>query len=78
MHVHQPVLEVPAMLGVGAAFDLNLGRIRQAPTWMQEHGLEWLFRLAMEPRRLWRRYLLLGPQFVWNVSLEILRVRQYP
>jgi N-acetylglucosaminyldiphosphoundecaprenol N-acetyl-beta-D-mannosaminyltransferase len=56
---------VPAvMLGVGAAFDFHGGRVRQAPRWMQERGLEWLFRLAMEPRRLWRRYLKHNPRFV--------------
>ncbi len=56
---------VPAvMLGVGAAFDFHAGRVRQAPRWMQERGLEWLFRLAVEPRRLWRRYLKHNPRFV--------------
>jgi N-acetylglucosaminyldiphosphoundecaprenol N-acetyl-beta-D-mannosaminyltransferase len=62
----------PVMVGVGAAFDLNTGRVRQAPGWMREHGLEWLWRLLMEPRRLWRRYLVLGPEFVWRVGLEFL------
>ncbi|QIK65366.1 WecB/TagA/CpsF family glycosyltransferase [Nocardioides sp. HDW12B] len=45
-------------VGVGAAFDMLAGRVREAPTWMQRLGLEWVFRLAVEPRRLWRRYLL--------------------
>ncbi len=67
-----PRLRAPVMVGVGAAFDLNTGRLRQAPRWMREHGLEWLFRLIVEPRRLWKRYLLLGSEFVWNVSLELL------
>jgi N-acetylglucosaminyldiphosphoundecaprenol N-acetyl-beta-D-mannosaminyltransferase len=44
---------------------------------MREHGLEWLFRLAAEPKRLWRRYLIYGSQFVWNLSLEALRVRKF-
>lgn len=70
-------LSVPVMLGVGAAFDLNTGRLKQAPTWMREHGLEWLFRLSAEPKRLWRRYLIYGSQFVWNLSLEALRVRKF-
>jgi len=65
-------LNGPVMVGVGAAFDLNTGRVRQAPAWMREHGLEWLWRLLMEPRRLWRRYLVLGPEFVWRVGLELL------
>jgi N-acetylglucosaminyldiphosphoundecaprenol N-acetyl-beta-D-mannosaminyltransferase len=56
--------EVPAvMLGVGAAFDLLAGAKPQAPAWMQASGLEWLFRLASEPRRLWRRYLKHNPRF---------------
>lgn len=72
MHEHAQKLSVPVMLGVGAAFDLNAGLLPQAPSWMRENGLEWLFRLAAEPRRLWRRYLVLGPKFAWNVSLDLL------
>jgi len=68
------LLNVPVIVGVGAAFDLNAGRLRQAPGWMREHGLEWFWRLLMEPRRLWRRYLILGSEFVWRVSLELLRL----
>ncbi len=52
------------LLGVGAAFDFHAGRTRQAPRWMQRNGLEWLFRLLMEPVRLWRRYLLTTPRFL--------------
>lgn len=52
------------MLGVGAAFDFHSGRVRQAPTWLQRWGLEWLFRLLMEPRRLWKRYAKHNPRFV--------------
>ena len=70
-------LHVPVMVGVGAAFDLNTGRIRQAPQWMRENGLEWLYRFSRDPRRLWRRYLLRGPEFLWNVSLEITRLRRF-
>ncbi|HZT71141.1 MAG TPA: WecB/TagA/CpsF family glycosyltransferase [Terriglobia bacterium] len=70
-------VSVPVMVGVGAAFDFHTGRVRQAPRWMREHGLEWLFRLASEPRRLWRRYLIYGSQFVWNVNLEILKLRKF-
>lgn len=56
---------IPAvMLGVGAAFDFHAGKIRRAPRWMREHGLEWLHRLASEPRRLWRRYLVTNTLFV--------------
>lgn len=70
MHKYRDQLRVPVMLGVGAAFDLNTGRLKQAPAWMREHGLEWLFRLLAEPRRLWRRYIINGSGFVWNVFLE--------
>lgn len=54
------------LIGVGAAFDFLSGEIRRAPVWMQKYGLEWLFRLLSEPRRLWRRYIILAPQFVWH------------
>jgi len=57
MYEHRDKLRVPVMVGAGAAFDLNVGRVRQAPRWMRENGLEWLWRLIQEPRRLWRRYL---------------------
>ncbi len=52
------------LIGVGAAFDFHAGRTRQAPLWVQRNGLEWLFRLLMEPARLWRRYLLTTPRFL--------------
>ena len=61
---HAGRIGAPAMIGVGAAFDFHSGRARQAPRWMQRSGLEWLFRLMMEPRRLWRRYLRYNPRFV--------------
>ena len=77
MYTHRDRLRVPVLMGVGAAFDLNTGRLTQAPAWMREHGMEWFFRLMMEPRRLWKRYLVLGPKFAWNVSLEMLKLKQY-
>jgi len=64
-----------AMLGVGAAFDFLAGRKRQAPPWMQRLGLEWLFRLASEPRRLWRRYLIGNSRFLYHYARERLRSR---
>jgi N-acetylglucosaminyldiphosphoundecaprenol N-acetyl-beta-D-mannosaminyltransferase len=70
-------LGVPVLVGVGAAFDFHTGRVKQAPRWMRENGMEWLFRLLTEPRRLWRRYLIYGSQFVWNVSLEILGIKKF-
>lgn len=75
MHAHRDRLRVPVLIGVGAAFDINAGIRRQAPRWMREHGFEWLFRLVQEPRRLWRRYLVYGPQFVYYVFRESLRGR---
>jgi N-acetylglucosaminyldiphosphoundecaprenol N-acetyl-beta-D-mannosaminyltransferase len=77
MYEHRPFLRIPVAVGVGAAFDLNTGRVRQAPIWMREHGLEWSFRLLQEPRRLWKRYLVYGPEFVWNVALELLSLRRF-
>jgi N-acetylglucosaminyldiphosphoundecaprenol N-acetyl-beta-D-mannosaminyltransferase len=60
------------MLGVGAAFDFLSGEKPQAPRWMMATGLEWLFRLATEPRRLWKRYLKYNPQFVFLFALQLL------
>jgi N-acetylglucosaminyldiphosphoundecaprenol N-acetyl-beta-D-mannosaminyltransferase len=64
MYEHRAVFPGMAMIGVGAAFDFHAGRTRQAPAWMQRSGLEWAFRLAAEPARLWRRYLLITPRFL--------------
>ena len=69
--------QIPAvMLGVGAAFDFHSGRVKQAPMWMQQAGLEWVFRLKSEPRRLWKRYAKHNPRFLlffftqWLTSLS--------
>ncbi len=64
LHRHRALLKVPVMVGVGAAFDFHSGAKPQAPRWMQGAGLEWLFRLLSEPRRLWKRYLIGNPRFV--------------
>jgi N-acetylglucosaminyldiphosphoundecaprenol N-acetyl-beta-D-mannosaminyltransferase len=77
MHEHRSKISVPVMVGVGAAFDLNTGRLKQAPSWMRENGLEWFFRLLTEPRRLWRRYIISGSGFVWNVLLEFLGIKTF-
>jgi len=58
------------LVGVGAAFDFLAGEKPQAPAWMQHHGLEWLFRLGSEPRRLWRRYLVGNSRFLWHFVLR--------
>ena len=65
-----------AMLGVGAAFDFHAGTKPQAPRWMQNIGLEWMFRLAHEPRRLWRRYLYHNPRFAFLALADLLGVHR--
>jgi N-acetylglucosaminyldiphosphoundecaprenol N-acetyl-beta-D-mannosaminyltransferase len=64
MAAMRPYLDTPVLVGVGAAFDFLAGLVPQAPPWLQKAGLEWAFRLAQEPRRLWRRYLRYNPRFV--------------
>jgi len=65
------------MLGVGAAFDFHAGRMPLAPKWMQRAGLEWLFRLLTEPRRLWRRYVRHNPRFVILALIQLLGLRKF-
>jgi N-acetylglucosaminyldiphosphoundecaprenol N-acetyl-beta-D-mannosaminyltransferase len=69
-------LDVPVMCAVGAAFDFHAGRISQAPSWMQERGLEWIYRIAQEPRRLLPRYLYFNPRFVLAFARQYLRERK--
>jgi len=71
-------LEATLFFGVGAAFDFHAGRLRQAPRWMQRSGLEWLFRLGCEPRRLSKRYLKNNPLFLARVFCQLTRIRDYP
>lgn len=71
MQEHHKRLQA-VLLGVGVAFDFAAGIKRQAPAWMQRTGLEWLFRLAQEPQRLWRRYLIHNPRFVVLFMLQLL------
>jgi N-acetylglucosaminyldiphosphoundecaprenol N-acetyl-beta-D-mannosaminyltransferase len=70
-------LAAPLLVGVGAAFDFLSGRRAQAPPWMQRSGLEWLFRLVRDPRRLWRRYVIYNPKFLFHVSLQLTGLRRY-
>lgn len=72
-----PRLRTPVQVGIGAAYDFLTGRTVSAPTWMKERGLEWCFRLCVEPRRLWRRYLLKGSRFVVLVAVEEWRRRRF-
>jgi N-acetylglucosaminyldiphosphoundecaprenol N-acetyl-beta-D-mannosaminyltransferase len=73
-----PKLDATLLIGVGAAFDFHAGRTRQAPRWMQRSGLEWLFRLASEPRRLGKRYLKNNPLFAWKIAGQLSGLKQYP
>ena len=75
MAKYAPRIKAKIMIGVGAAFDFHAGRIRQAPSWMQSCGLEWLFRLAREPRRLWKRYLVRNPYFIFAFMRQYIRTR---
>lgn len=63
------------LIGIGAAFDFHTGRIERAPIWMQRNGLEWLHRLLSEPKRLWRRYLVLAPRFALLAGGQVLKRR---
>lgn len=65
----------PVQLAVGAAFDFHAGVKATAPQWMQRHGLEWIFRLVQEPRRLWKRYLVTNTQFVFKLLRAFVRQR---
>jgi exopolysaccharide biosynthesis WecB/TagA/CpsF family protein len=69
-------LSIP-LLAVGAAFPFLAGIIPQAPRWMQDRGLEWFFRLSMEPRRLWSRYLLLNPIYLFLLMLQAFRICRF-
>jgi N-acetylglucosaminyldiphosphoundecaprenol N-acetyl-beta-D-mannosaminyltransferase len=73
-----PRLDVTLMIGVGAAFDFHSGRVAQAPRWMQRTGLEWLYRLGREPRRLAGRYLRNNPRFVLNFFGQLTGLKRYP
>lgn len=69
-------IDAPVLVGVGAAFDFHAGLVPQAPSWMQASGLEWLYRLGQEPRRLWKRYLTNNPRFVLGFARQYVRYRR--
>lgn len=77
MNEFRPRLKSAVLIGVGAAFDYNTGRLTRAPKWMQKCALEWLYRLIQEPRRLWRRYLRNNPLFVWYVFCQWLGINTF-
>ncbi|HYC33440.1 MAG TPA: WecB/TagA/CpsF family glycosyltransferase [Gemmatimonadales bacterium] len=77
MSGHVGRVQAPVLIGVGAAFDFHAGLKRQAPGWMRRNGLEWLFRLLQEPRRLWRRYLINNPLFLAAVLRQVWNGERY-
>jgi N-acetylglucosaminyldiphosphoundecaprenol N-acetyl-beta-D-mannosaminyltransferase len=72
---HRERLDVPVIMGVGGSFDVLAGFIKRAPPWMQALGLEWFWRLLMEPRKLWKRYLTTNSEFIWLAGREIVARR---
>jgi N-acetylglucosaminyldiphosphoundecaprenol N-acetyl-beta-D-mannosaminyltransferase len=72
---HRQCLEVPVIMGVGGSFDVLAGFVRRAPRWVQVLGLEWFWRLLMEPRKLWKRYLTTNIEFIWLAGREIVARR---
>jgi N-acetylglucosaminyldiphosphoundecaprenol N-acetyl-beta-D-mannosaminyltransferase len=73
--IHQ--LAAKVMIGVGAAFDIHAGRLRDAPSWVKNLGLQWIHRLLQEPTRLWKRYLINNPTFMWRIALQLTGAKHY-
>jgi N-acetylglucosaminyldiphosphoundecaprenol N-acetyl-beta-D-mannosaminyltransferase len=72
MYEHREALNAPVLVGVGAAFKFMSGQVNRAPSWVGDHGFEWLWRFIQEPRRVWRRVMIDGPHFLIYVALESL------
>ncbi len=70
-------LDTRLMVGVGAAFDIHTGKVADAPAWVKRSGMQWLHRLCQEPRRLWRRYLINNPKFLWKIGLQLLGLKTF-
>lgn len=70
-------LDTRVMVGVGAAFDIHTGRIKDSPHWIKASGLQWLHRLFQEPRRLWKRYLVNNPAFIMRIAMQLTGVTRY-
>jgi N-acetylglucosaminyldiphosphoundecaprenol N-acetyl-beta-D-mannosaminyltransferase len=71
-------LQVPLLVGVGAAFDYHTGRINDCSDWIKSAGLQWFHRLLQDPRRLWKRYLKNNPAFLWKIALQLSKLKRYP
>jgi N-acetylglucosaminyldiphosphoundecaprenol N-acetyl-beta-D-mannosaminyltransferase len=76
MFEHRHKLNVPVLVGVGAAFKFLSGRVNRAPPWMRDRGLEWFWRFFQEPGRMWWRILIDGPRYIFYVALEGLRIKR--
>ncbi|NLB70269.1 MAG: WecB/TagA/CpsF family glycosyltransferase [Lentisphaerae bacterium] len=74
----RPLISTPVLLSVGAAFIFHAGTVPQAPRWMMRCGLEWLFRLMAEPHRLWRRYIIGNPRFIWLIIKQYITKKPAP
>jgi N-acetylglucosaminyldiphosphoundecaprenol N-acetyl-beta-D-mannosaminyltransferase len=78
MAEHVRKLPAKLMIGVGAAFDIHTGTLKDSPAWVKQAGLQWLHRLIQEPARLWRRYLINNPKFLYRVVLQLLGLKVLP
>ena len=74
-YIHK--LDTKVMIGVGAAFDIHVGRLLDASNWVKNFGLQWLHRLLQEPSRLWKRYLINNPIFLYKISTQLLGLKKY-
>lgn len=72
-----PRLDTTLMIGVGAAFDIHTGNLQDAPQWVKSLGLQWMHRLIQEPRRLWKRYLINNPLFLYKIAFQLLGFKNY-
>lgn len=77
MAAHGRQLTTKVMLGVGAAFDILTGNLRDAPDWVKKLGMQWMHRFMQEPSRLWKRYLVNNPKFMWKIALQLIGARHY-
>ena len=78
MAAHAQRLSVGALIGVGAAFDMHAGNVKRAPKFLRRTGFEWTYRLVLEPKRLWHRYLTNNPAFVLLAAAQITRIANFP
>ena len=74
---HKDKLNTKIVIGVGAAFGFLAGKVQRVPKWIGNSGFEWVWRFAMEPKKLWRRDIIDGPRFLWYVGLELMNIKKY-